>query len=114
MAKNWDAVAGAINARMDELELTQQEVANRAGVALQTVRELQHNLIQRNRTARTLEAMSAAIELPRGHLGAVLKGQTPPASDQPADPETAIEDLRAQLANVIERLEALERRVDRA
>lgn len=111
MAKNWEAVAKAIYARMDELELTQQEVANRAGVALQTVRELQHNLVQRNRTARTLEAMSAALELPRGHLGAVLKGQTPPAGDQPADHDAAIEALRAQLANVTERLEALEKRV---
>ncbi|GAA4891004.1 helix-turn-helix transcriptional regulator [Saccharopolyspora cebuensis] len=110
MAKDWAAVADAISARMDELELTQQQVASRAGVALQTVRELQHNLVERNRTARTLEAMSAALDLPRGYLGAVLRGQPLPADGQPAD-SAAIADLRAKLANVTERLEALEERV---
>lgn len=113
MANDWDAVARAINARMDELDLTQKDVASRAGVALQTVRELQHNLVQRKRTGRTLEAMSAALELPRGHLGALLKGRTPPTDDETSDADAAIEDLRAQLTNVVERLEALEQRVTR-
>jgi transcriptional regulator with XRE-family HTH domain len=113
MAKDWDAVANAVNTRMDELELTQQEVANRAGVAIQTIRELQHNLVQRNRTSRTLEAVSAALDLPRGYLSATLKGQTPPITDEPADSDAAIEDLRAKLTNVMTRLEALEDRVSR-
>lgn len=110
MAKDWDAVARAIDARMDELDLTQKDVASRAGVALETVRELQHNLVERKRTARTLEAMSVALDLPRNHLGALLKGQTPPSSEQPGT-DAAIADLQAKLADVTERLKALEERV---
>lgn len=111
MAKDWDAVASAINARMDELDLTQKDVASRAGVALETVRELQHNLVERNRTARTLEAMSAALDLPRNHLGALLKGKKPPTTERTTD--AAIADLQTKLADVTERLTALEERVPR-
>lgn len=113
MVKDWDAVASAINARMEELDLTQQEVAHRAGVAIQTIRELQHNLVERDRTARTLEAVSAGLELPRRYLGAVLKGKTPPATEEASDSNAAIADLRAKLANVTERLEVLEERASR-
>ena len=38
--KDWDAVAQAIDARMRELDLTQTELAVRADVAPETVREL--------------------------------------------------------------------------
>ncbi len=44
MPKDWDAVARAIDARMRELDLTQTELAVRADVAPETVRELRNNL----------------------------------------------------------------------
>ena len=44
MAKDWDAVAAAIRGRLVDLDMTQADLAGRAGVALMTVRELQHNL----------------------------------------------------------------------
>lgn len=111
MTKDWDAVAAAINTRMDELGLTQQEVANRAGVALQTVRELQHNLIVRKRTPRTLEVMSAALGLPRSYLAAVLNGDTPLSSG--ADEPSVLADVQEKLADIMQRLEVLERQVQR-
>jgi transcriptional regulator with XRE-family HTH domain len=111
MAKNWAGVAGAINARMDELKLTQQEVASRAGVAIQTVRELQHNLVERKRTSRTLEVVSEALELPRGYLGEVLNGRSPESARASGD--EVIADLYARIADVTERLEALEGRMQR-
>lgn len=111
MGKNWADVAEAISARMDELKLTQQEVANRAGVAIQTVRELQHNLVERNRTSRTLEVVSEALELPRDYLSAVLNGREQESAQGSGD--EVIADLYARLANVTERLEALEGRMQR-
>ncbi|MGI8309416.1 helix-turn-helix domain-containing protein [Saccharopolyspora hattusasensis] len=110
MAKDWRAVATAINTRMEQLELTQQEVANRAGVALHTVRELQHNLVERKRTARTLEAMSEALGLPRQHLAAVLDGRTPPATSGSSE-SSGLDDLYAKLADITQRLEAIERKL---
>ncbi|MCI2423976.1 transcriptional regulator [Saccharopolyspora sp. K220] len=94
---------------MEQLELTQQEVANRAGVALHTVRELQHNLIERKRTARTLEAMSEALELPRPYLTAVLEGHPLSATDSPE--ERSLDDVYAKLADVAKRLAAVERKL---
>lgn len=106
MAKNWAGVARAINARMDELKLTQQDVASRAGVAIQTVRELQHNLVERKRTPRTLEVVSEALELPRNYLSAVLNGRDPESARTSGD--EVIADLYAKIADVTERLEVLE------
>lgn len=111
MTKDWDAVAAAISARMDELGMTQQEVANRAGVALQTVRELQHNLVARKRTPRTLEVVSAALGLPRSYLAEVLSGDEPPKPE--AAESSVLADVQAKLVDIVQRLEALERQVQR-
>ncbi|MFC7612322.1 helix-turn-helix domain-containing protein [Actinokineospora soli] len=43
MSKDWQAVADAINARLDELEMTQKELADRSGVSVATLRQLQKN-----------------------------------------------------------------------
>ena len=64
MAKDWEAVAAAIRSRMAEIDMTQAELASRAGVALMTVRELQQNLTPRRRNPRTLAAVSEALGWP--------------------------------------------------
>lgn len=69
--KDWDAVAAAIQARLSELDLTQAELAARAGVAPETVRELRMNLHPRRRSPRTLSALSEALGWPTDHLSAV-------------------------------------------
>ncbi|HJQ46897.1 MAG TPA: helix-turn-helix transcriptional regulator [Amycolatopsis sp.] len=69
--KDWDAVAAAIQARLTELDMTQSELAARAGVAPETVRELRLNLHPRRRSPRTLGALSEALSWPTDHLSTV-------------------------------------------
>lgn len=112
MAGDWNAVASTISTRMVELEVTQQELASRAGVALQTVRELQHNLVPRKRTPRTLQAMSTALDLHPDFLAAVLEGRDPdevPEGGADVDQlQRQVRDLQKRLTDVEARLENIE------
>ncbi|QKW12399.1 XRE family transcriptional regulator [Verrucosispora sp. NA02020] len=78
--EDWQAVASAINGRMAELPLTQQELAERSKVSVATLRELQYAKANRKRSTRTLAAISQALDWPDGYLQAVLTGATPPGA----------------------------------
>ena len=67
MSKDWQAVSDAISTRLDELEMTQAELSHRAGVALETVRELHRNLKPRRRSPRTRRCRN------RGRSGRTLR-----------------------------------------
>lgn len=109
MARDWDAVAAAIRARMSELDMTQAELAQRAGVALMTVRELQHNLQPRRRSPRTMSAVSEALGWPPEHLAAILGGADP-EDPEAGDPVlTELDEIKDQLTTITARLDAIER-----
>lgn len=74
MAEDWDAVARAIHARLDELGLQVKELALRADVSPSIIGELRYNTIARRRSARTLEALSVGLEWEADHLARVLAG----------------------------------------
>jgi transcriptional regulator with XRE-family HTH domain len=105
-SKNWDAVAAAIRARLVEIDMTQAQLAARAGVALMTVRELQHNLKPRRRNPRTLAAVSQALGWAPDRLARVVDG------DQPA-PGTTENAVLAALEAVQAELRAMARRLDK-
>jgi len=107
MPKDWDAVARAIDARMRELELTQTELAVRADVAPETVRELRNNLKPRRRNPRTLAAVSEALGWPADHLTAVLSGNAP--NGQSAAGQDSV---RAELASLKQAVDGLSERLD--
>lgn len=111
MSKDWDAVATAIKSRLEELDMTQAELAQRAGVALQTVRELQHNLTPRRRSPRTLAAVSEALGWPADHLVAVVSGANPgdPDADDPVLVE--LDTIHEALKVITGRLDAIERQL---
>ncbi|GLW92325.1 helix-turn-helix domain-containing protein [Actinokineospora globicatena] len=98
MSEDWAAVAGVIAVRLRELGWRQRELAERSQVSQAIIRELQYHTVERRRSARTLEALSIALELHPDHLNAVLNGQTPLSVGAPATEE---ERMRAQL-NVLE------------
>lgn len=107
MAEDWSAVAEAMNARAAELALKQKELAERSGVSLAIVREMQQGKIQRRRNPRTLEALSIALDWHPQHLISVLQGKTPPeppalTADNPLVPllNTIIRELRGLRAQV--------------
>jgi transcriptional regulator with XRE-family HTH domain len=77
---HWDAVAEAINERLPELHMTQQDLANAAGVSLTTVRDLRNNRGARRRSPRILGAISVALDWPTGKLDAIARGLEEPES----------------------------------
>jgi transcriptional regulator with XRE-family HTH domain len=86
VADDWTAVARAINQRVDDLGMSQRELAERSQVSQAIIREIQQNRIQRRRNAKTLEALSVALDWHPEHLAAVLDGREPLAPhDSPSD-----------------------------
>ncbi|SER92258.1 helix-turn-helix domain-containing protein [Actinokineospora terrae] len=81
----WAAVAHALDTRLRELRWHQNELARRSDVSQAIIRELQYNSIERNRSKRTLEALSIALGWHPDHLHAILHGTTPPHPDESED-----------------------------
>jgi transcriptional regulator with XRE-family HTH domain len=111
--ENWQAVAGAINARMAELPLTQKELAERSGVSVATLRELQHAKAGRRRSARTLAAISLALGWPDGYLQARLTGGTVPGGSSRAGQEADISIVLTRLDELHGEVRRLADAVDR-
>lgn len=108
MADDWDAVGRAISARLDELQMTQLELAAASGVSPATIREIQYNKLTRRRSPRTLEALSAALKWPASYLGDLLGGQgARPHADEANDP------VLHELSAVHDELQSLRDRVGR-
>jgi hypothetical protein len=111
LAKDWQAVASAITARLAELDMTQAELQHRAGLALETVRELQHNLRPRRRSPRTLAAVSEALGWPADHLAALADGLKPGDPDAGDPVLVELGTIREALTMITGRLDAIERRL---
>lgn len=112
MGKDWAAVAAAINTRLDELEMTQRELAERSSVGVSTLRQLQNPTVYepKRRSARTLAAISRALRLPEDRLSRIAEGDGPTEVDVSSDHEIA--DLRREVAELRERVTRLEARDD--
>jgi len=112
VTEDWAAVAKAINMRVRELGWRQRELAERSYVSQATVRELQHHVVERRRSARTLEALSTTLGWHPQHLLAVLQNRTPPHPDEPADDThelwSRLDTLEQRLIEITERLEDLQ------
>ncbi len=125
MTQDWSAVARVINQRMAELGLRQRELIERSRVSKAAVHEIQHNTVQRRRSARTLEALSSALAWHPQHLAAVLAGRTPPRIGDPIDfsdndvptrlaaIESRLRDIAEQLDQLSVGMSAMLRRADR-
>jgi hypothetical protein len=110
VSEDWAAVARAITQRMAELELSQRELIERSGVSKATVGELARNAAQRRRGARTLEALSLALDWHPGHLRAVLTGRRIPAVGEPA--ARSDDDIPGRLAAIEHQLDKIAERLD--
>ncbi|AOS62839.1 XRE family transcriptional regulator [Actinoalloteichus hymeniacidonis] len=117
MAEDWAAVARAIDDRIHELGIKQREVAERSQVSQAIVRELQYDTTRRKRSARTLEALSVALEWHPQHLAAVLAATRPPDINDAGRPPTVDERLAAiedGLTAITERLNTMDDRLAQA
>lgn len=111
--EDWVAVAEAINERVNELGWRQGELAERSHVSRATVRELQHHIVERRRSARTLEALSTALGWHPQHIEAVLRGRRPPEPTEPVtnngeNPWSRMDALERHLSDITERLDAIQ------
>jgi hypothetical protein len=59
VSEDWTAVAVAINERLSGLGWRQRDLAERSGVSLATVREIQRHSVGRRRSPRTLQSLSS-------------------------------------------------------
>jgi transcriptional regulator with XRE-family HTH domain len=109
VSEDWAAVAEAISQRMTELGINQAELIERSQVSKATVGELYHNSAQRRRSARTLEALSMALEWHPQHLVAVLKTQRVPTIGEPVS--RSDDDIPGRLAAIEYRLAQIETRL---
>jgi transcriptional regulator with XRE-family HTH domain len=107
VAEDWAAVSLAINERMTELGLNQRELAERSQVSKTMIMEIRRNVAQRRRGARTLEALSLALDWHPQHLDAVLNGQPVPAVGEPV--VRSEDDVQGRLASIEYRLEQITR-----
>lgn len=106
MVEDWAAVAQAISRRMTELGINQRELIERSQVSKATVGELYHNSAQRRRSARTLEALSIALEWHPQYLVAVLKRHRAPELGEPVS--RSDDDVPGRLAAIEYRLAQIE------
>ena len=105
---DWAAVARAVNERMRELDITQRELAERSGISPATLREIQQGA-NRQRSRSTLAAISRALRWPEDHLRRIsVEGH---ASEPTAEDAPALASLREELAELRQRVEALESRL---
>lgn len=109
MGKDWDAVATAINTRMAELELSQRELAERSGVSVATLRQIQNNYSPKRRSPRLLSAISEALRWPPGRLAEMLEGSAA-EHDEEASLREDIEQLRGELRDLRNRVNGIEGR----
>lgn len=112
MSEDWAAVSKAIRKRVDELGWRQRELAERSHVSQAIVRELQHQTVERRRSARTLEALSLALGWHPKHLGAVLHHRRPPRLGEHSDssealPSSRLEAIEDRLTDVTTRLDEI-------
>jgi hypothetical protein len=107
MSDNWTAVAVAIRARVDELAVTQKDLATKSGVSESTIRQLMNNYGPRRRARHTLEDISRGLQWPANHLARVLDEDQ--AGAAPDERQAEVAELRDQLAALADRVAALER-----
>jgi DNA-binding Xre family transcriptional regulator len=112
--EDWPAVAAALNARMAERRVGQQDLAQRSGVSVSTVRLLQHGADRRVQN-KTLAALARALDWPDDHLIRILvtgrPGDDPAAEPGLHDLYDALRRIEAQLTAVNDRLGAVEHAV---
>jgi transcriptional regulator with XRE-family HTH domain len=78
--EDWTRVASAIKDAQDEVGWLSTELRKRAGVSVETVKELRRG-VRDNYTAGVLAKVEAAFGWPEGTIRAVARGAEPPPVD---------------------------------
>jgi DNA-binding Xre family transcriptional regulator len=112
--EDWPAVAAALNERMAERRIGQQELSHMCGVSVSTLRQLQHGVGRRVQN-KTLIAISRALEWPDNHLNSVLLTATRPAPAQTSSGDgqvlAVLLRLEQHLHEISQRLDGIEKQI---
>lgn len=106
--EDWQAVADALNARMNQKRMGQQALATTSGVSVATLRQLQRGAHGRRVQDATLIAIARALDWPDDHLIRVLVHGEQPAestSDRRATRREAGAGTDRQILAVLLRIE---------
>ncbi|SDY63161.1 hypothetical protein SAMN05216215_103147 [Saccharopolyspora shandongensis] len=108
MAKDWTAVATAINTRLAELDMTQRTLAERSGVSAATLRQLQspETYEPKKRSPRLLAAISEGLNWPKDQLARILEGEA--STDEPSSIRGDVQELHREVAALRDRVGILE------
>ncbi|MCM3884798.1 helix-turn-helix domain-containing protein [Frankia sp. R82] len=109
--EDWTAVAVAITERMAARRISQQELADRAGIAVSTLRLVQHGAKRRVRT-RTLTSISRALDWPDDHLVRVLTAGQVTAEGDGEEAAVVTRQILEGVRDIRDDLRALLRRLD--
>lgn len=110
---NWSAVAEAIEMRMKRSGESQKQVADRAGVSVSTLRELQRGRSDRQWTSVTLGNVSEGLGWPRGHLYSIARGEIPPDAGWEEKPQGDDDQVVTELRAIREHLARIDQHLDR-
>jgi transcriptional regulator with XRE-family HTH domain len=102
VAEDWAAVGRAVDGRMRELKMRQKKLAERSKVSPATIRQIQHNTGRHRHGARTLDALSEALDWPAQYLDNVLHGRPQPEESGPASAalKSRLDSLEQQLHKI--------------
>jgi transcriptional regulator with XRE-family HTH domain len=102
------ALAREINARMSDLGVTQQQLAERSGVSVAAIRGIQ-KAQPRRRSPVILSAISRALRWPDDHLRGVYEADAPVVASDDGDDLTArLDRMQGQIDDLCDRLAGLE------
>jgi transcriptional regulator with XRE-family HTH domain len=100
-AENWVEVGEALRARREELGLTQEQLYKKSGVSIAIIREIEQHEIIRRRSARTLSALSRALDWPESHLADIRDGRQIPKAAEPSQEEAALQSVLDKLDEIL-------------
>ncbi|HEX3963166.1 MAG TPA: helix-turn-helix transcriptional regulator [Trebonia sp.] len=109
MAKNWQALADALEEGMSAVGLSQKELAEKTGVAPSTIRKIK-NRDEENYNPATLNSLSVGIRRPASFLDDRFNDRVPQDSGALAPDRMILEwvqDIQGRLRQAIKELDDL-------
>jgi transcriptional regulator with XRE-family HTH domain len=105
---DWHALAEALTARMRERGMTQRELAERSGVSVATIRQIQ--AAKTTPRARTLADLSRSLGWSENHLERIVRPTSAASQDsgESVSDSRRIDAIATQLQDLTERVNALE------
>jgi transcriptional regulator with XRE-family HTH domain len=109
VAKDWQALADALEEGMSSAGLSQKDLAEKTGVAPSTIRKIK-NRDRENYNSATLNSLSIGIRRPASFLDDRFNGRVPQDSGAPPPDRMVlewVEDIQGRLRQAIKDLDAL-------